>query len=112
MPRRALAWLPRPCVGRRGCTRRDHQARGLCNACYKHYQARQQLDRFPLTRHHVTPTERYRDWVASGMRVSDYAAYVGVPRSSLSRSLRAERERLTRLGLPYLDGYRRLQRDY
>jgi hypothetical protein len=101
--------LPTSCLGRRGCTHRDHQARGLCNACYKHYYNKMQINQFPLTQARVSRRQRYEDWVASGMRVKDYAAHVGIPTSSLSRALRSERERLKRHGASYIDGYRRVQ---
>ena len=109
MRRYPLTQLDGPCAGRPGCARRDHQARGLCNACYKHFQARGQLERFPLARRVTSARQRYDDWAASGMRVTDYAAYVGILTSSLSRALRVERERRKRHGMPYFDGYRRLQ---
>ena len=102
-------FLRGPCAGRRGCTRRDHQARGLCNACYKHYYAQGSIERFPLTRRTTSTRQRYDEWVASGMRVGEYAALVGIPVPSLSRALRIERERLKRRNLPYVDGYRRVQ---
>lgn len=106
---RRLALLTGPCAGRPGCDNRYHQARGLCGPCYQHYHAKMQLSQFPRTCEYVSRRQRYEDWVASGMRVKDYAAYVGIPTSSLSRALRTERERLRRRGIPYVDGYRRLQ---
>lgn len=68
-----------------------------------------QVQRFPLTRRVVPTRQRYNDWVASGMRVSEYAAHIDMPLTSLSRALRVERDRLKRHGMPYVDGYRRLQ---
>lgn len=86
-----------------------HNARGLCSACYKHHSAAFTLEQFTPLRVKVSPRARYEGWVASGLGPGEYARQLGIWDTSLSRALRAERERRDRLGLQWLDGWRRVR---
>lgn len=86
-----------------------HRGRGLCTACHQRHTAAFTLHRFPLLQERVSPRERYEAWVASGLRPRDYARQVGILETSLARSLRIERERRDRLGLPWLTGWRKVR---
>jgi hypothetical protein len=86
-----------------------HNARGLCGACYKHHTAAFTLEQFTPLRDHVTPRARYEGWVASGLSPREYARELGIWDTSLSRALRIERERRERLGMEWLDGWRRVR---
>lgn len=93
----------------RSCRRvRLHNARGLCSLCYKRHDAAGTLRKFPPVREHVTPRARYEAWVESGLSPGEYARELGIWGTSLSRALRIERERRDRLGLPWLDGWRKV----
>lgn len=98
---------PREC---RSCHEvKPHNARGLCNACYKHHHAAFTLKQFAPLRESVSPRARYDAWVASGLRPSEFARQVGILETSLVRSLRQERERRERLGLSWLTGWRKVR---
>lgn len=88
---------------------KPHNARGLCNKCYKRHASRTSLSEFPPLSDRVSSRARYNDWAASELSCREYAKLVGIWDTSLARSLRAERERRRRNGLPWLDGYRRVQ---
>lgn len=88
---------------------KPHHSRRLCNACYKRHQSASSLSQFPPAREVVSARARYDGWVASGLNCKEYAKLIGIWDTSLARSLRAERERRQRRGLPWLDGYRREQ---
>jgi hypothetical protein len=88
---------------------KPHASRGLCNACYKRHNSAFTLGKFPPLRVNVSPQARYNAWVESGLTPSEYACHVGIPATSLVRTLRVERERRERLGLPWLTGWRKLR---
>lgn len=88
---------------------KPHNARGLCNKCYKRHASRVTIEQFPPVRSVVSAKARYDGWVASELSCREYAKLIGIWDTSLARSLRAERERRRRHGLPWLDGYRRVQ---
>jgi hypothetical protein len=104
--------MPRLSRQRRSCVKcghlRYHAGRGLCNACYKHHLNANTHAQFPIVRENVSPRARYEGWVASGLTVNEYARQLGIWNTSLARALRVERERLDRLGLPWLTGWRKV----
>lgn len=92
------------------CSRvRPHHSRHLCNACYKRHCTAGTLPRYPCVRELVSPRARYEAWAASGLSPREYAREVGILETSLVRSLRVERERRDRLGLPWLTGWRKVR---
>lgn len=107
MPSRRRLGTERRCLSCR-CVR-PHNARGLCNSCYKHHAAAFSLDKFPPLRDKVSPRARYNDWVESGLGPREYARQLGIWETSLVRSLRIERQRRERLGMTWLTGWRKVR---
>jgi hypothetical protein len=107
MPASNRLGAPRECLS---CHQvKPHNARGLCVACYKHHVMACSIERFPPLRNGVSPRARYDGWVASGLTPREYARSLGIWETSLSRSLRIERERRERLGLTWLTGWRKVR---
>lgn len=80
----------------------------LCNTCYKRHSSNFSLEQFPLVRMTVSARARYEGWVESGLTPNEYAKQQGIWATSLARSLRQERERRQRIGLPWLTGWRKV----